>query len=146
MNETDTLIRLVLATVLGGLVGIERQIHHKPAGLRTHILVCIGACLCMIIGISLTREFGNTIDPSRIAAQVVSGIGFLGAGTIIVSRASVKGLTTAASIWSTSVLGLATGNGMFFAASVAAILMVMVLFILEFVEERFALKETDENE
>jgi len=146
MNETDTLIRLVLSTILGGLVGMERQIHHKPAGLRTHILVCIGACLCMIIGLSLNKEFGNTIDPSRIAAQVVSGIGFLGAGTIIVSRASVKGLTTAASIWSTSVLGLAAGNGMFFAASVAAILMVMVLFILEFAEERFALKETDVNE
>ncbi|MBU0700637.1 MgtC/SapB family protein [bacterium] len=102
MSETDTLIRLVLATLFGGLVGMERQIHHKPAGLRTHILVCIGACMCMIIGLSLNKEFGNGIDPARIAAQVVSGIGFLGAGTIMVSKASVKGLTIAASIWATS--------------------------------------------
>lgn len=146
MSEPDVLIRLVLATLLGGLVGIERQIHHKPAGLRTHILVCIGACMCMIIGISLNKEFGNSIDPTRIAAQVVSGIGFLGAGTIMVSKASVKGLTTAASIWATSVLGLAIGNGMFFTASIAAMLMVTVLLMFEFVEEKFALKASDENE
>ncbi|MFH1861107.1 MAG: MgtC/SapB family protein [bacterium] len=146
MSETDTLIRLILATLLGGLVGIERQIHHKPAGLRTHILVCIGACMCMIIGLSLNKEFGNGIDPSRIAAQVVSGIGFLGAGTIMVSKASVKGLTTAASIWATSALGLAIGNGMFFAAAVAAVLMVTALLIFEFVEEKFNLRASDENE
>ncbi len=145
MSETDILTRLILATLLGGLVGIERQIHHKPAGLRTHILVCIGACMCMMIGLSINKEFGG-IDPSRIAAQVVSGIGFLGAGTIMVTKASVKGLTTAASIWATSALGLAIGNGMFFAASVATVIMVTVLLVFEFIEEKFALKASDENE
>ncbi len=145
MSDTDILIRLILATLLGGLVGIERQIHHKPAGLRTHILVCIGACMCMMIGLSINKEFGG-IDPSRIAAQVVSGIGFLGAGTIMVTKASVKGLTTAASIWATSALGLAIGNGMFFAASVATVIMVTVLLVFEFIEEKFALKASDENE
>ncbi|MEK7275578.1 MAG: MgtC/SapB family protein [Candidatus Desantisbacteria bacterium] len=146
MSDTDILIRLMLATLLGGLVGIERQIHHKPAGLRTHILVSIGACMCMIVGISINKEFGDGIDPSRIAAQVVSGIGFLGAGTIMVTKASVKGLTTAASIWATSALGLAIGNGMFFAASVAAVIMVTVLLVFEFIEEKLALKASDENE
>ncbi len=146
MTDIDILYRLILSTLLGGLVGIERQIHHKPAGLRTHILVCIGACMCMIIGLSLNKEFGEGIDPSRIAAQVVSGIGFLGAGTIMVTRASVKGLTTAASIWATSALGLAIGNGMFFTASVAAILMVTVLLVFEFIEEKFDLRAPDENE
>ncbi|MDI6782211.1 MAG: MgtC/SapB family protein [bacterium] len=146
MSDTDILTRLILATLLGGLVGMERQIHHKPAGLRTHILVCIGACMCMMIGLSINKEFGGGIDPSRIAAQVVSGIGFLGAGTIMVTKASVKGLTTAASIWATSALGLAIGNGMFFAASVAAVIMVTVLLVFEFIEERFALKASDENE
>ena len=146
MSDTDVLMRLIVATLLGGLVGMERQIHHKPAGLRTHILVCIGACMCMLIGLSLNKEFGEGIDPSRIAAQVVSGIGFLGAGTIMVTKASVKGLTTAASIWATSALGLAIGNGMFFAASVAAVIMVTVLLVFEFIEEKLALKASDENE
>ena len=146
MSDTDVLMRLIVATLLGGLVGMERQIHHKPAGLRTHILVSIGACMCMIVGISINKEFGDGIDPSRIAAQVVSGIGFLGAGTIMVTKASVKGLTTAASIWATSALGLAIGNGMFFAASVAAVIMVTVLLVFEFIEEKLALKASDENE
>jgi putative Mg2+ transporter-C (MgtC) family protein len=127
--------RLVLATVLGGLVGLERELAGKPAGLRTNILICIGATLLM--DVSLRVAGAATVgpaDPGRIAAQVVSGIGFLGAGTILVERGSVVGLTTAATIWVVAAIGLAVGSHNYVAATGTTLLVVLTLFILGRIE------------
>jgi putative Mg2+ transporter-C (MgtC) family protein len=97
---------LCLAVLAGGLVGLEREVHGHPAGLRTHILVCLGSALVTVVGV---RMAGPSGDPSRIAAQVVTGVGFLGAGAIIREGASIRGLTTAASIWATAAIGIAVG-------------------------------------
>jgi len=104
----DMLLKLVLAVVLGGVIGYERETHGRPAGLRTHILVCLGAAIFTIVSISFA---GRTSDPSRIASQVVTGIGFLGAGTIIRQGNVVRGLTTAASLWTVAAIGVAVGVG-----------------------------------
>ena len=123
-------LRIVAAAVLGGLIGLEREIKNRAAGLRTYMLVCVGACLVMLTNQYIFQLFG-TGDPVRMGAQVVSGIGFLGAGTIIVTRRSqIKGLTTAAGLWSAAGVGLAIGIG-FYEAAVAgslAIFVVMTLF------------------
>jgi putative Mg2+ transporter-C (MgtC) family protein len=100
--------RLVLAGLLGGIVGYEREVHEHPAGLRTHILVCLGSALITMVSVSFHRPDG---DPTRIAAQIVSGIGFLGAGTILRQGSIVRGLTTAASLWTVSGIGIAVGVG-----------------------------------
>ncbi len=99
--------KLLLATVMGGLVGWEREVHERPAGLRTHILVCMGSALITLVSMS----FGPTWDPGRIAAQIVSGIGFLGAGTILTQGNIVRGLTTAASLWTVAGIGMAVAIG-----------------------------------
>src|SRR5690554_1125523 len=106
--RVDLLVRLLLAAILGGLVGLEREISGKPAGLRTNLLICVGAALLTELSLSiglLTAERPNA-DPARIAAQIVSGIGFLGAGTIIQARGSVVGLTTAATLWVVAAIGI----------------------------------------
>ena len=109
-------LRVVLAVVLGGLLGLERGLKNRPAGLRTYMLVCTGACLIMLTNQYVCQVFG-TGDPTRMAAQVVSGIGFLGAGTIIVTKHSqIKGLTTAAGLWTAAGVGLALGVGFYEAA------------------------------
>lgn len=125
----DIAVRILLAVVLGGLVGWEREYRHRPAGLRTHILVCVGAALVMLISQSMVRRLGGeTIDPTRLGAQVISGIGFLGAGTIIrTGVSSVKGLTTAATLWTTSCIGLAVGSG---AYGIAILATLAILFAL----------------
>src|SRR5690554_2045638 len=107
----DLLIRLLLAAILGGLIGLEREISGKPAGLRTNILICVGAALLteLSLGIGLLTPERPNADPARIAAQIVSGIGFLGAGTIIQARGSVVGLTTAATLWVVAAIGMAVG-------------------------------------
>ncbi len=116
INDTTIIIRLVLAMVLGGIIGFERGKAGRPAGLRTHILVCLGSALVMMTNQYIAEQF-NVGDPTRIAAQVISGIGFLGAGTIIVTgRHQVKGLTTAAGLWATACMGLAIGIGFYKAA------------------------------
>src|SRR5690554_6224470 len=110
----DLLLRLLLAAVLGGLVGVERAIGGKPAGFRTNLLICVGATLLteLSIGVATLAPPGRIAgDPARIAAQIVSGIGFLGAGTIIQSRGSVVGLTTAATLWVVAAIGIAAGSG-----------------------------------
>ncbi len=129
MWETSAFVKLVLAVVLGGLIGLERETGHKPAGLRTHMLVCLGAALFTIVSIKSPEFFpgAKTVDPGRIAAQVVTGVGFLGAGTIMRSGGAVKGLTTAASIWSVAAIGLALGAGYYATASGATILALLVL-------------------
>ncbi len=122
-------IRLFLATVFGSVIGLEREIHGKVAGFRTHALVSLGSALVMIISIDLYTVYRGTasVDPSRIAAQVVSGIGFLGAGAIIRFRTGITGLTTAASLWVASAIGLACGAGFYKHASAAVILTLFVL-------------------
>lgn len=123
INDTSIIVRLVLAVVLGGIIGFERGRSGRPAGLRTHILVCLGAVLAMMTNQYIFETYGVS-DPTRMAAQVISGIGFLGAGTILVTgRHQVKGLTTAAGLWATACMGLAIGIG-FYKAAVAACIMI----------------------
>ncbi|MFH1846768.1 MAG: MgtC/SapB family protein [Candidatus Omnitrophota bacterium] len=141
MSNLIILLRLVVSALLSGFIGLERELHGCAAGLRTHILVCIGSTLFMLTSIYVAGDFvemGNT-DPSRIAAGVVTGIGFLGAGAIIRYGTSVRGLTTAASIWAVAAVGLAVGAGMYMAASIATFVALLVL-ILSRVEERMQLK------
>lgn len=124
-NPASVAVRLVLTVLLSGAVGIERERHGKAAGLRTHILVCLGAAMAAMTGLYISQEY-NT-DISRIAAQVISGIGFLGAGTILVrSNSTITGLTTAASVWATGALGLAIGYGFYEAALLCSVLMLFI--------------------
>ena len=111
-HETTALIRLALALLAGGILGIERTRKLRPAGMRTYMLVCIGSCSTMLAGIYLYEMFGPGFDPARMAAQVISGIGFIGAGTILVApHQKVRGLTTAAGLWAVACLGINIGVG-----------------------------------
>lgn len=123
-------LRITVAVILGGIIGLEREMKNRPAGFRTYMLVSIGACMAMIINQYIYQVMGSG-DPTRIGAQVVSGIGFLGAGTIIVTpRNHIKGLTTAAGLWTAACIGLALGIGLYEAALVAAAAVYAVLTIL----------------
>jgi putative Mg2+ transporter-C (MgtC) family protein len=126
-------IRLLAAVVLGGLVGYEREHVNRPAGFRTHILVCLGSALVMVTAEFLTQRYadGVNLDPTRLGAQVISGIGFLGAGTIIRNGNSVKGLTTAASLWAVSCIGLACGGGFLVGAFLVTVLTYVTLISLK---------------
>ena len=141
----DTLIRLLTATICGGIIGIERGKKHRPAGFRTHMIVCLGAALTMILSMYITDMLVNVweigysqntrIDISRLGAQVINGIGFLGAGTIIVTgRQQIKGLTTAAGLWASACMGLAIGAGFFLGALVACALILITVIILSRLE------------
>jgi putative Mg2+ transporter-C (MgtC) family protein len=132
----DLLGRLALAVLLGGIVGVERELSGKPAGLRTNILICLGSALLMDLSITIGMLDGEVRvgDPARIAAQVVSGIGFLGAGTIMQARGEVVGLTTAATIWVVAAIGLAVGAGHRVEAIAAALLVTLVLTALGWLE------------
>ncbi|MBQ3132949.1 MAG: MgtC/SapB family protein [Clostridia bacterium] len=126
-NFASVCVRLLLAVILSGALGIERERHGKAAGLRTHILVCLGAAMAAMTGLYLAEIGDGTADVSRIAAQVVSGIGFLGAGTILVrNKSTVTGLTTAACVWSTGALGLAIGFGFYGASILCALFMLLI--------------------
>lgn len=130
LNITSELLRVVLALIIGGIIGIERGNKNQPAGFRTYMLVCLGATIVMMTNQYICNYF-DTGDPSRLGAQVVSGIGFLGAGTIIVARDNrVRGLTTAAGLWSVACIGIALGIGFYEGAVFAglAILLVMTIF------------------
>lgn len=129
-------VPLIVSVILSGLIGLERQIHRRSAGLRTHILVCLGSCLIMLTSLRIFDIYKNqaSIDPARIAAGVITGVGFLGAGAIINERGGVKGLTTAASLWIVSGLGLAVGCGFYGAAIITTFLTLIVLFFLRYVE------------
>ena len=129
-------VRLLLAALFAGVIGLERESHGRPAGLRTHILVSMGSCLVMLLSIYGFPGW-TARDPARLAAQVISGIGFLGAGTILREGASVKGLTTAASLWVVAGIGLAIGAGFYLSAVVATVIAVVALFFLEKLEKRF---------
>lgn len=125
-------LRLTLGLVLGAVVGFERELHRQPAGFRTHSLVALGSALFTIV--SGFAFDGPGADPTRIAAQIVSGIGFIGAGTILQYRGNIRGLTTAASLWSVAALGMAAGAGLWGLAITATVLMLIVLSILDRVE------------
>lgn len=126
--ELEAGLRLLLAAVLGGLIGFQRERAHKPAGLRTHILICMGSALFTSVSI---LGFTGAVDTSRIAAGIVTGIGFIGAGVIFrgMRGDQVMGITTAASIWITAAIGIAAGAGLYFIAAGAAILTYLVLII-----------------
>ena len=130
------LLRLLAAIVAGAVVGFERELHDKPAGFRTNILICFGAALFTVMSV----HFGNNTltDSSRIAAQIVTGVGFLGAGTIIHFKANVLGLTTAATIWAVASVGMAFGAGEYLVGSVAALMTAGILHGLSYVEEQIA--------
>jgi putative Mg2+ transporter-C (MgtC) family protein len=131
------ILRLVLGFIAGAIIGFERSSRHQVAGLRTHILIALGSTLLMLLSIWLPQTFtGKNGDPGRIAAQVVSGIGFLGAGAIIRLGNNVRGLTTAASLWFVAAVGLAIGAGMFLAAAVAEALSLVTLILLGMLEKR----------
>ncbi len=133
INPLDVTARLFVALILGGLIGLERERQERAAGLRTVTMVCLGSCL-----FTLVSAFGfERTDPSRVAAQVVTGIGFLGAGTIFMRRDLVRGLTTAATIWATAAIGMAAALGQYFAAFVTTLLVLIVLMVLKPVERRF---------
>lgn len=125
----DLLLKLLLATLLGGIIGFEREVAGKPAGLRTNILICIGAALLMDVSIRIGLVDGGTRigDPARIAAQIVSGVGFLGAGTIMQSQGMVTGLTSAATIWVVAAIGMTVGSGFYIEGIGAGLLVTFVL-------------------
>lgn len=132
LNVWSTAFRVFLAVLLGGLIGLERGHHGRAAGLRTHILVCLGAAMAALVGLYTVSVLGFSSDPMRVGAQVISGIGFLGVGTIIIrNRQQVTGLTTAAGLWTTACIGLAVGIGYYVAALVAflAVMIIMAIFV-----------------
>lgn len=143
LTDTQIIIRLILSVVLSGFIGLERQIHRRSAGLRTHILVCLGSCLIMLTSLYIFDIYKNhaQLDPSRIAAGVITGIGFLGAGTIIREREEVKGLTTAASLWVVMGIGLAVACGFYMASVFTTGLVLIVLLLLRQVETKVFGKE-----
>ncbi len=125
--ELAPYLQILLAAVLGALIGIERELNERPAGLRTHILVTMGATLFTIISVGLGTDFVNVVDPTRIAAGIVTGIGFLGAGSIIHNQDGIKGLTTAADLWVSAAIGLAVGVNEWLLAAFATGLVLLVL-------------------
>lgn len=136
-------LRLFLATILGGLIGGERGYHGRAAGMRTHILVCLGAALSSLIGLYATKFSDAPLDPLRVGAQVISGIGFLGAGTILIKdHFKVTGLTTAAGLWATAAVGLATGFGYYEGALMVAALVLVANAVLPHIEQETKLKAT----
>ncbi|WNQ13336.1 MgtC/SapB family protein [Paenibacillus aurantius] len=134
ISDWHLTIRLLLAALCGGLIGLEREWNHHAAGFRTHILVCIGSAAIMLLSIygfsQFVTEENVRMDPARLAAQVISGIGFLGAGAIMRTGATVSGLTTAASIWVVAAIGLCVGAGFYYCAGLATLLVLVSLFLL----------------
>ena len=140
ISDWELIARLLGAAVLGGVVGFERERLLWAAGLRTHMLVCVGSALIIIVSAyGFNDVIGKNIvlDPSRIAAQVVSGVGFLGAGTILFRGEAVKGLTTAASLWAVAGIGLAAGSGLYVAATACTVIILIVLAGMKPIEERY---------
>ena len=133
--EIEIAFRLLFAAFLGGIIGLERESINRAAGFRTHILVSLGSCMIMLVSLSVANSApAGSGDPGRIAAQVVSGIGFLGAGSIISSNGMVKGLTTAATLWAVAGVGLAVGAGIYYAASFCAALIYISLRYFPYLE------------
>ena len=131
------LVRCGAAALCGAMIGLERELRRKPAGFRTNILICVGSAMYMTIGLLLVRDVGAVTDPTRIAAQVVTGIGFLGAGSILQSGQRVTGLTTAATIWVVAAIGIIAGAGFPVLAFVASCLVLRTLIVLGRFENRY---------
>jgi putative Mg2+ transporter-C (MgtC) family protein len=134
---SSTLARLLLAAILGGIIGLERQLRHRPAGLRTNMFICFGAAMFTVLSRQLA---GTPSDSARIAAQIIPGIGFIGAGSILHARASVTGLTTAATLFVVAGVGMAAGGGLYLTACFATVIILIALVLLGRVEAAFLLK------
>lgn len=133
---SSTLARLLLAATLGGMIGLERQLRHKPAGLRTNMFICFGAAMFTI----LSRQLGSDSDATRIASQIIPGIGFIGAGSILHAKTSVTGLTTAATLFVVASVGMAAGGGLYLTACFATVIILFALVLLGRMEVAFSLK------
>ena len=139
LSETDIAIRLGVAFLLGAVIGVEREIDNQPAGLRTNIILVMGSALAIVISGTLSQVYqpvGGMGDPARLAAQVISGIGFLGAGAILHAGVNIRGLTTAATIWTMAVVGLAVGAGFFKPAVIVTVVLFIVLSVLNKLENK----------
>lgn len=132
----DLALKLAISVALGGAIGLERQVAGKPAGLRTNILICLGSTLLMDLSMNLAGPDGRVGDPARLAAQVVTGIGFLGAGTIMQSKGTISGLTSAATIWAVAAIGLTIGAGFYVEGLGAGAMVLMVLLVLGNLEHK----------
>jgi putative Mg2+ transporter-C (MgtC) family protein len=140
------IVRCGVAVVCGAIIGLERELKAKPAGFRTNILICLGSAMYMAVGLLIVGEGGAaTSDPSRIAAQVVTGIGFLGAGCIIQERGRVTGLTTAATIWVVAAIGIVAGAGFPILALISAAIVLVTLVVLGTIEARYLERERERN-
>lgn len=128
--EIEIVLKILLAAMLGGIIGLERELSHKEAGLRTNILIAVGSALITVLSFRIAAGAAGS-DPARLAAQIVSGIGFLGAGAIIQARFAVHGLTTAATIWTVAAIGIAVGSGFYLLAFVVTLLVVFVLTVFK---------------
>lgn len=141
IDTSEILVRLTIAAFCGGLIGLERERKDWAAGLRTHMLVCVGSCLVLLVSaFGFERVLGDhvVLDPSRVAAQVVSGVGFIGAGAILFSKqGTIRGLTTAAGLWTVAAIGLACGSGMYFAAGATTVVALIILWALQPIEQRY---------
>jgi putative Mg2+ transporter-C (MgtC) family protein len=135
---SGTIARLVVAVLLGGAIGLERQLRHKPAGLRTNMFICFGAAMFTVLSDQLAGGYGG--DHTRVAAQIIPGIGFIGAGSILHSRGSVVGLTTAATLFVVASVGMAAGGGLYMTALFATIVILIALALLGRLERQFAMK------
>ncbi len=140
LDTSEILIRLLLASAFGGLIGLERERKDWAAGLRTHMMVSVGSCLIMIVSAFGFSDILGTenvsLDPSRVASQVISGIGFIGAGTILfLKQGAIRGLTTASGLWTVAAIGLATGGGLYFAAGATTIIALIILWALKPLEQ-----------
>lgn len=137
LNVLSVFVRLMLALVFGGTIGFERGVKQRAAGLRTHMLLCVGAASTMMVSQFMYASYGVG-DPARLSAQVISGIGFLGAGTIIITRRNeVKGLTTAATLWATACMGLAVGVGFYECALIMYVLLIIILLLVSVLDNKY---------
>jgi putative Mg2+ transporter-C (MgtC) family protein len=140
ISEVQIILRVIVGAALGAVIGLERERDNQPAGLRTHMILVIGATLAMVLSVNLGYLFarpGTPADPARLAAQVISGIGFLGAGAILRYGFNVKGLTTATSLWTMAIVGLTVGAGYYLVGVVTTAIMLLVLGLLNVIENRF---------
>ena len=143
INAWSAVLRIVLATLIGGIIGLDRGRHGRVAGARTHILVCLGAAVTALVGFYTAEHLGFSNDPLRVGAQVISGVGFLGVGTIVVRHQSqVKGLTTAAGLWTTACIGLAIGAGFYLVALLAFLAVMLTITVLARLEQRKKLTDS----
>lgn len=139
----DSVLRLAVATVLGGAIGLERELKHRPTGLRTNLLICFGSAMFTLLSYRLVPAFGGSADPTRIAAQIIPGIGFIGAGSILRDKTGVSGLTSAATIFVVAGIGMAAGAGLYETALFSTLLVLGCLLLLGQFERRFDLKPID---